>query len=119
MFVCFVLVLFVYLFVVGCVWLLFGFGFFGGMGSVGRLFQSLSQFIAGFVLQGCSLLLMALRALGDSPVLLTAVDFVLVAASAFPLLFFSLALQTPNQGHKCPRTQQGFMPSASSDGDLP
>lgn len=86
------------------------------------LFQSPFLFLAGFVLQGCSLLLVTFGALGDSPLLFTTVNFLLVGSFCFLFAVFlssSLALQTLSQGHGCPRTLQPFMPSASSDGELP
>lgn len=56
------------------------------------LFQSPFLFSDGFVLQGCSLLLVALGAMGDSPVLLTTVDFLLVGCLLLLLCPFSFLL---------------------------
>lgn len=85
---------------------LFGWVFLRGM-----LFQSSFLFLAGFVLQGCSLLLVALGALGDTPLLITTLDFLLVGSFCFSLSVFlscSLALQTLSQGHRCPRTHSNL-----------
>lgn len=52
------------------------------------LFKSPFLFLDGFVLQGCCLLLVALGALGDSPLLLTTVDFLLVGSFCFSFAVF-------------------------------
>lgn len=52
------------------------------------LFQSPLLFLDGFVLQGCCLLLVALGALGDSPLLLTTVDFLPVGSFCFSFAVF-------------------------------